>query len=322
MTLEQLRIFIAVAEREHVTQASRDLNLTQSATSAAVAALEERHQTKLFDRIGRRIVLTEAGRIFLGEARAVLARVQTAEAVLDDLSGLKRGTLGIAASQTVANYWLPQFMRRFLEDHPGIATSMTIGNTETVTAAVHEGAADLGFVEGMVDDPSLTVTAVAEDEMVIVVPPEHEWAGRGPVTKRDLRRARWVLRERGLGTRAILEQAQKAFGIGRDELDIVLELPSNEAVRAAVQAGAGVTAMSRFVVANALAAGTLRAVDVELPRRQFFLLAHRERYQTRAAQEFRRMVVQSGGCSNDGENDPSDKRGAKTPTPSRSRLDR
>ena len=318
MTLEQLRIFIAVAEREHVTQASRDLNLTQSATSAAVSALEERHQTKLFDRIGRRIVLTEAGRIFLAEARAILARVQAAEAVLDDLSGLKRGTLTLAASQTVANYWLPRYLRHFLQNHPGIATSMTIGNTETVTAAVHEGVADLGIVEGTVDDPSLNVTAVAEDDMVLVVPPGHDWASRRPAPKRDFLRARWVLREHGSGTRAILEQALGALGIDRTELDVVLELPSNEAVRAAVQAGAGVTAMSRLVVANALAAGALSAVDVELPKRQFFLLAHKERYQTRAAQEFRRVIMPSVSCSDDAGNDLSDHRNAKAPTLKRS----
>ena len=113
MTLEQLRIFVAVAEREHVTQAARDLHLTQSATSAAVAALEARYATRLFDRIGRRIALTEAGRLFLEEAKAVLARASAAELVLTDLAGVVRGTLRVSASQTVANYWLPGVLNRF-----------------------------------------------------------------------------------------------------------------------------------------------------------------------------------------------------------------
>src|SRR6201989_496178 len=105
MTLEQLRIFVAVATREHVTQASRDLNLTQSATSAAVAALEARYQTKLFDRVGRRLVLTAAGKAFLIEAKSILTRVSAAEVLLDALAGLARGQLSLAASQTIANYW-------------------------------------------------------------------------------------------------------------------------------------------------------------------------------------------------------------------------
>ena len=103
MTLEQLRIFIAVAEKQHVTQAARQLNLTQSATSAAIAALETRYGIKLFDRIGRGIVLTQTGRDFLNEAREVVARAKAAAQVLDDLAGLKRGSLTLAASQTVAN---------------------------------------------------------------------------------------------------------------------------------------------------------------------------------------------------------------------------
>ena len=107
MTLEQLRIFIAVAERQHMTEAALALNLTQSATSAAIAALEERHGIRLFDRIGRRIELTELGRAFLPEARAVIARADEAAGLLGASAGLMRGRLRLAASQTAANYWLP-----------------------------------------------------------------------------------------------------------------------------------------------------------------------------------------------------------------------
>jgi len=286
VTLEQLRIFIAVAEREHVTQASRMLNLTQSATSAAISALEDRHQVKLFDRIGRRIVLTEAGHAFLSEAHAVLKRAQAAESVLADLSGLKRGAFVLAASQTVANYWLPPHIQRFQKAHPGIAVSMTIGNTETVATAIHDGIADLGFVEGMIDDPALTVLTVATDEILIVVSPDHPWASRKPNPKRDFKTARWALREHGSGTRAIFEAALPALGVKDGAIDVALELPSNESVRAAVQAGDCVTAMSRLVVANALAAGTLRAIDIALPERRFSMLVHKERYRTAAAKAF------------------------------------
>src|SRR3954462_13751792 len=145
MTLEQIRIFVAVATREHVTQAARELNLTQSATSAAVAALEARYQTKLFDRVGRRIVLTAAGKAFLVEARSILVRVASAETVLDDLAGLQRGQLALAASQTIPGYWLPATIHRFNAAHPAIRLSLSIGNTEQVAARVREGTADLGF---------------------------------------------------------------------------------------------------------------------------------------------------------------------------------
>ncbi|MGA7972648.1 MAG: LysR family transcriptional regulator, partial [Pseudolabrys sp.] len=106
MTLEQLRIFVAVAACEHVTRAAESLRLTQSAVSAAISALESRYNVSLFDRVGRRIELNESGRLFLGEARAVLARAAAAELALSEMSGLKRGTLSVYASQTIASYWL------------------------------------------------------------------------------------------------------------------------------------------------------------------------------------------------------------------------
>ncbi|WP_257167661.1 LysR family transcriptional regulator [Bradyrhizobium sp. SRS-191] len=295
MTLEQLRIFVAVATREHVTQAARELNLTQSATSAAVAALEARYQTKLFDRVGRRIVLTAAGRAFLVEARAVLARAAAAETVLDDLAGLKRGQLALAASQTISGYWLPAFIHRFNAAHPAIRLELSIGNTEQVAERVREGSADLGFVEGDVDDPVLAAQPVAEDEMVLVGPVGHPLCGGAAVKVGDLKAARWVLREQGSGTRAVLEAAVGRFGISPSELDVVFDLPSNEAVRGAVEAGAGVTVLSRLVVMRAVKAGLLAVANLELPKRQFYSLRHREHHQTQAAREFLRMVGESRG---------------------------
>src|SRR6202012_2819368 len=141
MTLEQLRIFVAVAEKQHVTQAARELNLTQSATSAAIAALEGRYGIKLFDRVGRGIVLTHTGRSFLPEARAVLARAHGAEQVLRDIAGLKGGKVVVASSQTVAGYWLPPRLQTFQAAHPGIEVGVRIANTERVATDVREGTA-------------------------------------------------------------------------------------------------------------------------------------------------------------------------------------
>jgi DNA-binding transcriptional LysR family regulator len=295
MTLEQLRIFAAVAEREHVTRAARDLNLTQSAVSAAVSAIEARYATKLFDRIGRRIELTKAGRLFLTEARAVLARAADAETMLGDLAGLKRGSLALAASQTVANYWMPPLMHRYRAVYPGIALSLTIGNTETVAAMVRDGAVDLGFVEGAIDDPALAASPVAEDELVVVTSAALAPARRQPLQPADLRAMRWVFRERGSATRSIFEAALSGLGVAASTLDIVLELPSNEAVRSAVEDGAGASALSRLAVHDALASGVLVALNLTLPKREFFALRHRERSVSQAEREFFAMIEPSAG---------------------------
>jgi DNA-binding transcriptional LysR family regulator len=284
MTLEQLRIFIAVAEKQHVTQAAGELNLTQSATSAAIAALEARYDIKLFDRIGRGIVLTQTGRDFLIEARAVLARARAAAQVLNDLAGLKRGSLTIAASQTVANYWLPGRIQAFHAAYPGVDLHISIANTEQVARAVLQGSADIGFVEGEVDDASLTAKRIDGDALIVVVGARHPWVGRKKIALKDLLATAWVLREPGSGTRSMFETALRQSGIKLSDLRIALELPSNEAVRTAVETGDGATAISDLVVTQSLAARTLHRVKFDLPRRSFYILRHKERHVSRIEQ--------------------------------------
>jgi len=283
MTLDQLRVFIAVAERQHVTRAAEALHIAQSAASASIAALEGRHGAKLFHRVGRGIELTEAGALFLVEARAVLARAAAAELVLSELGGLKRGTLAVQASQTIASYWLPRHLVAFRRAHPGIDIRLAVGNTTQVAAAIHEGLAELGFVEGTVDDPALESRRVARDQLVIVVGVEHSWANCGAITPERLVESDWVLREAGSGTRSVFEAALAGFGVPASELRVVLELPSNESVRAAVEAGMGATAISASAAAPSIEAGLLHQVGLALPERDFHVVRHVERYRSRAA---------------------------------------
>ena len=186
MTFDQLRIFLAVAEREHVTRAAEALHLTQSAVSGAIHALEERHGVRLFHRVGRGIQLTEEGRVFLDEAKAIVALVRNAENTLADLSGVKRGALTIFASQTTASYWLPQHLVAFQGSYPGIDLRLEVGNTAQCAKAVLAGTADLGFIEGTVVEPSLQTETVARDRLVVVVGRGHPWAKSPPADPREL----------------------------------------------------------------------------------------------------------------------------------------
>lgn len=283
MTLDQLRVFVAVAERQHVTHAAKALNLAQSAVSAAIAALEERHGTKLFHRVGRGIELTEAGTVFLNEARAVLARAASAELVLSELAGLKRGTLLVHASQTIGSYWLPRHLVAYHDAHPGIDIRLTIGNTAQAANAVRNGTAELGFVEGVVEDPVLTSLPLARDRMLIVVGPEHPWVENSNIDSADLIKSKWVMREPGSGTRAVFERALESFGLSMDSLHVALELPSNEAVRGAVEAGIGAAVISASVAAPSIEAGLIHSVRFPLPDRSFYVLHHIERGRSQAA---------------------------------------
>ena len=288
MTLEQLRIFVAVAEREHVTSAARAINVTQSAASAAIAALEERHDVKLFHRVGRGIALTDAGRVFLAEARGVLARTAQAQQVLDDLGGLKRGTLSLVASQTIAAYWLPSILASFRACYPLLAVQLAITNTEEAMTRVREGDAELGIVEGAVNDPALAWWQIGEDRLIVVQ------AARptGPMDIEALASARWIMREQGSGTRSTFDHAIRQTGLDAAKLDVALVLPSNEGVRTAVEAGAGIAALSALVVGPALAAGSLYALPFDLGTRPFYGIRHKERYRSRAADALLQLIAE------------------------------
>ncbi|MFC5068782.1 LysR substrate-binding domain-containing protein [Flaviflagellibacter deserti] len=290
MTLDQLRIFIAVADREHLTGAAEALNMTPSAVSHAIRALEERHGAELFHRVGRRIELAEAGRVFLPAAKATLAQAQSAELALAELGGMKRGRLAVHASQTIASYWVPELLVRFHDAYPGVYVSLAVGNTTEAVRAVVEGSADVGFVEGDVDEPVLAMKSVASDQLIVVVSPDHHWADGRLLKPDDLRHGRWVMREQGSGTRALFEDALEAIGIPRQELDVSLSLPSNEAVRAAVQAGKLAGVMSEMVAANDLEAGRLARAGIDLPARMFWMLWHKERYRTKAARALEALI--------------------------------
>jgi DNA-binding transcriptional LysR family regulator len=278
MTLDQLRIFIEVAEQGHVTRAAEALGMSQSAASAAIASLESRYQIKLFDRIGRGIRLTETGRIFLREARAVLDRASMARSVLQDLAGYPAGPVAIAASQTIATYWLPRRLAAFHVTNPQVRLNVVIRNTNEVENAVVEGEVNIGLVEGPTHHPALIRQQIDHDQIVLVVasnqpPPPADALGR-----LDLRAMTWVIREAGSGTRRVFEDLIAREGLSLDDLNILLVLPSNEAVREAIEAGVGATIISRHVVASAIAAGKLVEIPTELPQREYALVRHRERH--------------------------------------------
>ena len=285
MTLEQLRIFVAVAERLHMTRAAEALRLTQSAVSAAIAALEARHGTRLFDRVGRGLALNATGAAFLPEARAVLAQAEAAERVLDDLAGLKRGAVRLFASQTIAAYWLPPRMAAFARRHPTIDLHLDIGNTHRVVEAVLAGEAELGLIEGAFEASRVEKARIDADRLVVVAAPGHPLAGRSEaLSAAELKALDWALREEGSGTRSEFEAAlPRGVAAG---LRAVLTLPSNEAILSAVAAGGLVTAISELAAQPLIEAGRLVRLPLDLPERPFHLLRHRERRPSRAAEAF------------------------------------
>jgi len=280
MTLEQLSIFIAVAEREHLTNGANAIGLSPSAASAAIKSLEAFYEIRLFDRVGRRIELTREGRALLAEARQTMAQVRNTEAVLSELGSLRTGSLDLAASQTIANYWLPPRLLRFQQRFSGISIRFEAANTDAVAAAVVDGRSELGFVEGNIDEPALSVSPIVHDRLVVVA------AAGASVIDPDLR---WIMRERGSGTRSVFEAAMAQAGFDPARLHIALVLPTNEAVLSAVRAGTCAAALSEMVVEPFVRSGELQVLPIDLPPRQFSILKHRERRLSAAARQFETM---------------------------------
>ena len=286
MTLDQLRTFLAVAEFQHVTDAARHLNKTQSAVSAAIAALETQHGVALFDRVGRRIVLNPAGHGFVPQARKILDEVRRAEDMLADITGRPSGRLQISASQTVASYWLPRLLVRYSALYPAVDLHLVAGNTATVAEDVRQGRADIGVVEGQVPGGRLLTDIVARDRLVLLVGPAHPWADGRAVHLRDLSRTSWIMREAGSGTRAAFEEEMRGLGIDPSSLSVTVELPSNEACLTAVEAGTSATVLSRRAALAALTHGQLHEVQFRFAVRHFTALRHPERHASLAQRAF------------------------------------
>ena len=292
MTLDQLKIFVEVAEKAHVTRAAEALGMSQSTISSAISTLEGQYEIRLFDRVGRGIRLTDNGKLFLREARAVLNRASAARSILQDLAG-HPGPVAIGASQTIAAHWLPRRLATFHAANPFVRLDVVIGNTHEIETAVVEGKVNIGLVEGPTHHPALLRRHIDYDQFVLVVASNQP----SPVSASgnlDLRAVNWVVREAGSGTRRGLEDLASLEGLSLDDLNISLVLPANEAVREAIEAGAGATIISRHVVASAIGEGRLREIPVDLPKREYALILHRERHMTAAVQDLNDRLLVNG----------------------------
>ncbi|KMK65882.1 LysR family transcriptional regulator [Puniceibacterium sp. IMCC21224] len=288
MTLEQLRIFLSVAELCHVTRAAERLNLTQSAVSAAIATLERQYDVKLFDRIGRGIVLTEAGQLLIDAGQKVMDEASSARALMLNLSQEPRGALRIWASQTIVSYWLTPRMMTMHRAWPLVDMSLHPGNTQEVAQAVVDGTADVGFIEGGMPSSDLRIRKVGHDELVLVLPRNHPLARKPRLDADDYRSLQWLLREPGSGTRMVMEQHLKSMGLSVGDLRVLLQLPTNEAILGGIRSGNCIAMLSwrSMRLAHKRAFAVRRVTWADKPRRNFSVLTDPRRFRTRAMTAF------------------------------------
>ena len=281
LSLRQLEVFVATARAGSTRAAADRVARSQAAASAALAELESDLGVRLFDRVGRRLVLNEQGRALLPKATSLLDQAADLE---HHFAGTHAAPLRLAASLSIGEYLLPALLAQWKLAHPANPVRLLIGNTREVVAAVAGFDADVGFIEGTQTHPRLAVRPWLEDELVVVAGPGHALARR-PASLRTLRDAVWALREPGSGTR---EAADRWLLERLGPLNVEYELSSHEAIKRLVAAGAALGCLAREVVARELLLGSLVEVATGLPRatRRLAMVLHLDRQLGRDADDF------------------------------------
>ncbi len=256
MNLQNLRVFLKVADLEHITHASEELNLTQPAVTKIIQSLEHETQIELVERQGRRIVLTDAGRVLQRYARQIFALEREVEDTLALLRDVDLGEVAIAANTTAGVYLLPPIIARFRTRYPQVSLNITILNSREIIEGTLDWTLDFGLVEGDTSQlpPVLSARVFAQDSLVLIVSPEHRWCKVDVLQPEELAHPELVLREQGSGIREVIEQELLRKGVRMQPL---LTLTDNEAIKQMVIHGVGAAIVSFLSVQRELAAGDL-----------------------------------------------------------------
>jgi len=309
----RVQVFRAVAEQASFRRAAEQLHISQPSVSQHVQLLEDELGVRLLDRASTGIQVTPAGELVLKFARQSSRLSQQVLAAIARLEGQPGGALKLAASTTVAQYLLPRILGRFLKENPRIQLTVKGGNTEQVSAWVLAGEADLGLIEGPPAQKEVAIEHFLDDRLPLVGPRNHAWAGQ-TVPLAALPSAPWLMREQGSGTRRVIEQALRRAGLRLNQLQIVMELDSTEAILSGVEAGLGVGFVSEWAIRKELRLGTLATAHVQGLdiRRAFSLIRRAGPVSPGAAAAFRGFALSQAAAQ-----DPKTT-AARTPNPSAS----
>lgn len=277
MNERKLRIFYEVATRLSMTEAANNLYVTQPAISQAIKELEIEFGVNFFDRIGKKIFLTYEGEIFLRYVRRILNLYNESLQTIKDINGLKLGRLKIGASTTIGIYILTDIIGKFSKKYKNIDISINIENTKVIAEMILDNKIDFGFVEGPVYSDEIVIEDFCSDELVFIASPQHPWAKENTINIENIRSQKIIMREKGSGTREVVENALKSNNI---QYSIALELGSTEAIKKAVIAGLGISCLSKRAVIEEVRNYKLSIINIEHLKivRSLNLIYHRDKY--------------------------------------------
>ena len=292
MNVAQLRTFAAVVEKGSFSEAARVLEISQPAVTMQVQALEAALATTLLDRRYRRVDLTEAGRALLPHAKRILEQLDEARDEISSLSGSVSGRLTISASTTPGDYIVPKLLGGFAAEYPEVSVSIDVHDTSEVIDAIEAGRAQLGVTGAVVKGARVSSEQFGTDDLILICPPDSPLSARKRVSLSGLSEEPWVQREQGSGTRQVAESLLANSGLDPQELKVVVELGSGEAIVSAIEGGLGVAIVSSHVAEKAIALGSVAQVDcVELPMSRPLYVVLPKGTPTRAADAFREYLV-------------------------------
>lgn len=262
MDIHRLEVFCKVVELRSFTKAADAVGLTQPTVSEHLRALEEMLGEKLVDRLGRDVLVTPAGKILYQYAQNIIRMRNEAVQAIEKFKGNLSGRLLIGASTIPGTYMLPALIGSFKAGHPSIEITLKISDSGDVVERILDGSLELGFIGARWDDRRIVLEEVCSDELVLVVYPEHRWAGRETLELDELPGEPFILREKGSGTRVVMNRAFEEKGFDPSQLDAVAEMGSTEAVRQGIKARIGISILSRQAVAEDLERYTLVQVPM------------------------------------------------------------
>lgn len=290
VNLNQLKVFHVAARLQSFTRAAEALFLTQPGISKYIKDLEEYYGMRLFDRLGKRVVLTQAGEILYARTETVFGMIDQVKVELDELQGMDRGVLNLGASITLGVYVLPEVLGRFRARFPRVEISLDITVNRQVAEKVIANEIDVGFLGAPVHDERLKTEPFMQDELALIVPGSHEWALRDAVAPHDLPGVTFIYPRQGSGTRDVIEKRLAGAGV---VLKNTLEIGHTEAVKKAVEAGLGVSILSRAAVLREERLGVikpLRLSGVDLMR-TFHFAYRKDKYLSRVTAAFLQFIV-------------------------------
>jgi DNA-binding transcriptional LysR family regulator len=299
MEMRHLETFVMAAQSQSFTRAAEVLGLTQAAVSQHVAALEKELRTALFDRGPRSVTLTDTGRRVYEQARKILDLVDDIHQGVGQPPPAVSGTIKIACSTVPSEWLLPELLVRFRELFPQVRESVSVSDSAAAIDAVESGAAEVGLVGELPRTANLCAKSIAQDTLTLVVAPAHEFARTKRITRDELCGQPLIVREPGSGSRRCVEQALSKAGLATTDLTVSMEVNSNEAIRAAVERGVGVSFLSTRAIAREIQDRRLIPVDVEGVQavRDLYLITDPQRLPTRVVRVFLDFVSdwQRGG---------------------------